>query len=67
MLLQVAGHFAAVGSDGRLAELGWVKLPTLMHLAWGAQWLDYTRRLSANLSQPALTLSVFKQQASALS
>lgn len=60
----MAGNFAAVGSDGRLAELGWVKLPTLMHLAWGAQWLDYTRRLSADLSRPALTLPVFENQAS---
>lgn len=58
----MAGNFAAVDSDGRLAELGWVKLPALMHLAWAAQWLDYSRRMTAQLSEPALTLPVFRDQ-----
>lgn len=47
---------------GRLAEVGWQKFPRLMHLAWGAQWLDYTHRLAANLSRPALELPVFRHQ-----
>lgn len=59
---QVPGFFAAVDGGGRLAEVGWQKFPRLMHLAWGAQWLDYTARLAANLSRPALTLPVFQHQ-----
>ena len=59
---QVPGYFAAVDAGGRLAQLGWQKFPTLLHLAWGAQWLDYSLRLAANLSRPALVLPVFHHQ-----
>ena len=36
----------------------------LMHLAWQAQWQDYMLELHANLSRPALTVPIFKQQVS---
>ncbi len=31
---QVPGGFAGIDSKGRLVEVGWLKVPTLMHLAW---------------------------------
>ncbi|KAK9821321.1 hypothetical protein WJX81_001912 [Elliptochloris bilobata] len=54
------GLFAAVDERGRLAETGWQAFPTLMHLGWAAQWLEYEAELRANLSKPALTVPVFK-------
>lgn len=57
---QVPGFFAAVDRRGLLAEVGWEKDPTLMHLAWAAQWLDYAAELRTNLSQPALVVPVFE-------
>ena len=57
------GYFAVINADMELAELGWTKYPKLMHLGWAAQWLQYEARLKANLTQPALEVSIFKEQA----
>ncbi len=38
---QVPGSFFGISASGRLLELGWTKLPTLMHLAWAAQYEQY--------------------------
>ncbi|KAK9816886.1 hypothetical protein WJX72_006713 [[Myrmecia] bisecta] len=58
---QVAGSFAGVNQQGQLVEVGWEKDPTLMHLAWAAQWLEYEAELSANLTRPALVVPVFEE------
>ena len=48
----------------KLAELGWVKFPKLMHLGWAAQLLQYEARLKANLSHPATEVPIFKEAVS---
>jgi len=48
----------------KLAELGWIKFPKLMHLGWAAQWLQYEARLKANLSRPAMEVPIFKEAVS---
>jgi len=58
------GYFAIVNKDMKLAELGWIKFPKLMHLGWAAQWLKYEARLKANLSRPALEVPIFKEAVS---
>ena len=55
------GYFAIVNEDMKLAELGWIKFPKLMHLGWAAQWLQYEARLKANLSHPAMEVPIFKE------
>lgn len=36
--VQVPAAFLGVDTEGRLLELGWARVPTLMHLAWQAQY-----------------------------
>lgn len=60
--MQVPGFYAGIDETGALFEVGWTKFPTLMHLAWQAQWQDYMLELRANLSRPALTVPIFTQQ-----
>jgi hypothetical protein len=44
-------------------ELGWTKLPTLMHLAWAAQYDQYLDELQQGMEAepPALELTVFSE------
>ena len=63
----VPGYFAAVDTDNRLQQLGWQRQPTLMHLAWAAQWLHYAANLSERLQEPALVVPVFERQVCLLS
>ena len=42
-----------------MLQVGWIKFPSLMHLAWAAQWLQYDRELRANLTRPAHIITVF--------
>ncbi len=63
---EVPGYLLAVDADGRIAEAGWLKLPTLAHVAWAAQYLDFRRRQARQVahqnSQGALTVPIFKGQ-----
>eukprot|EP00884_Botryococcus_braunii_P002886 jgi/Botrbrau1/12599/Bobra.0169s0127.1 len=59
------GFWAAVDEQGLLQQVGWEKFPTLMHLAWAAQWFEYTTELQNNLTKPALVVPVFRHQAMA--
>jgi hypothetical protein len=31
------------------SELGWLKMPTLMHYAWASQWYDYYTNMLAQV------------------
>ncbi|KAL3136583.1 hypothetical protein ABBQ38_005829 [Trebouxia sp. C0009 RCD-2024] len=59
---QVPGYYAGIDEQGRLIEMGWMKWPSLMHLAWQGQWQNYLHNLHANLSKPALTVPIFVNQ-----
>ena len=48
--------------QSRLAEVGWLKFPKLMHMGWAAQWLLYEAELRTNLSRSALIVPVFEDQ-----
>jgi len=39
-------------------EVGWVKFPSLQHLSWAAQWLEYRQGLSRRLEEDKDTLVV---------
>lgn len=45
-----------ITSDGHLTELGWTKLPTLMHLAWAAQYDQYLEELQQVGSTDVVTM-----------
>jgi hypothetical protein len=60
--LQVPRSFLAKDSAGLLQEVGWMKQPTAMHLAWAAQWMAYSARLRTRLAEPALVVPVFEDQ-----
>lgn len=45
-----------------MQEVGWLRLPTLMHMGWAGQWLLYEEALRANLSRPALTIPILANQ-----
>eukprot|EP00877_Chromochloris_zofingiensis_P003300 jgi/Chrzof1/12971/Cz07g14140.t1 len=47
--LQVPGFFLAIDGQHKLAEVGWLQIPYLIHLAWAAQWLQYTSKLHKRL------------------
>lgn len=61
-MVQVPGYYAGIDEQGRLIEMGWMKWPSLMHLAWQGQWQNYLHNLHANLSKPALTVPIFVNQ-----
>ncbi len=54
--------FLAKDSAGLLQEVGWMKQPTAMHLAWATQWMAYNGRLRARLAEPAFVVPVFEDQ-----
>ena len=56
------GYYAAVDTDNRLQQVGWQREPSLMHLAWAAQWLQYRANLSTRLDSPALVIPIFEQK-----
>lgn len=56
------GYFAAVDGEGKLQEVGWVKIPSLQTLSWAAQWLQYQRNLQAKLDEDALVVPVFESE-----
>lgn len=41
--------------------MGWEKIATLSFLSWQAQWQGYASELRANLSSPALVISIVTQ------
>lgn len=47
--MQVPGFFLAIDGQHKLAEVGWLQIPYLIHLAWAAQWLQYTSKLHKRL------------------
>jgi hypothetical protein len=57
--VQVPGYYFSIDSRGRLQEVGWAKIPTLRHLTWAAQWLQYTARLERHLERAAVEVPVF--------
>ena len=57
------GYLAAVDASNRLQQVGWQqRTPSLMPLAWAAQWLHYASDLKRRLAAPALVVPVFEQQ-----
>jgi hypothetical protein len=60
----VASPALMFGIDARqrLFEMGWLKLPTLLNAAWGAQNSVYRQRLATGLAEPALAIPVFDNQ-----
>ncbi|KAL6745640.1 hypothetical protein V8C86DRAFT_2972134 [Haematococcus lacustris] len=60
---QVPGNFFGVDAAGKLIELGWVKLPTLMHMAWQAQYQEYLAEVEQRKAAepPDLELQAFDQ------
>ena len=45
-----------------LRRLDGEKEPSLMHVAWAAQWMLYNAELRFNLSRPALSIPIFDNQ-----
>lgn len=61
---QGPGQYLAVDSEGRLAEVGRLELPSLIHMAWAAQYMHHRQRrqqeLAAQDAAGALTVTLFE-------
>ena len=52
---------AGVDAHSRLFEVGWLKFPSLLHVAYTAQWEEYLAALERRLARPALEVPVFER------
>ena len=50
--------------DDVVIQVGWQREPSLLHMAWAAQWLQYSQKLSQRLAEPALVVPIFEKQVS---
>ncbi|NP_001373269.1 uncharacterized protein LOC337520 precursor [Danio rerio] len=51
--------FFGIDQRGVLSEMGWFLYPSFRFMAWQAQWFVFNDALLEQLSQPAVTVSVF--------
>ena len=63
----VSGNLPAEHLIPCLQEVGWVKFPSLQHLSWAAQWLQYQEDLSKRLQEKdTLVVPIFENEVNIL-